>query len=76
MEIFVVVLPGLDRSSPSADALIAAFERRLRQSRLHACSSCAGDYEDPDCRAWIDEDPDADEGIEPPLEDELSAPHQ
>jgi hypothetical protein len=77
VEIFAVVLPRLDRDSPSADALIAAFERRLRSARLRACSSCPGDYEDPDRTVWNDDVRDAgdkDGGEAPAPEDELSRP--
>jgi hypothetical protein len=79
VEIFVARLPALNRHSASADALIAAFERRLHVSRLRARSSCAGDYEDPDCTAHDDDGAEADsdargddDGEAPAAEGELS----
>jgi hypothetical protein len=81
VEIFALVLLGLDRGSPSADALIAAFEERQRATRLRACSSCPGDYEDPDRTAWTDcpgeEDDRGDDGGDARTPaDELPVPRQ
>jgi hypothetical protein len=71
VEIFCALLPKLNCDAASVDAAIAAFEAKLQIARLRACSSCAGDYEDPDATAWIDEAIEDDDGERPPSEDEL-----
>ena len=75
MEIFGALLPRRDGHAASADAAIAARESRLCLARLRACSSCAGDYEDPDRTAWTeDAAPDEDDGEQPTPGDELPVP--
>ena len=74
MEIFCALLPKLSFASSSMDAEIAALEARLRLARLRACSSCAGDYEDPDVTAWTEDAGSDDDGEQPALGDELPAP--
>jgi len=32
-----------------------------QENRVHACSGCAGDYEDPDFTAWDPDDPEDEE---------------
>jgi hypothetical protein len=56
VNIICALFPKLDGDAAAVDAAVAAFENRLRLARLRACSSCAGDYEDPDRTAWTDDD--------------------
>ncbi len=74
VEIFCALLPKVDGDAASVDAAIAAFEKRLRLARLRACSSCAGDYEDPDRTAWTEDVLEEDDGEQPTPGDELPVP--
>jgi hypothetical protein len=76
VEIFCALFPGLEGGAASVDAAIAAFEARLRVARLRACSACAGEYEDPDRRAWTDAAVEDDEGEQPAPADDFPAPRE
>jgi len=77
VEIFGALLPKRNGHAASVDAAIAARESRMRLARLRACSSCAGDYEDPDRTAWTDDALEADDGEQQPAPgDELPVPRE
>ena len=48
MEIFCALLPSLQASPESVEALIADFFAHQRDTSFAACSGCAGDYEEPE----------------------------
>jgi len=53
------------RSSPPARAADSSDSRLP----LHACSACAGDYEDPDRTAWTPDEEEGDEGSQDEAQD-------
>jgi hypothetical protein len=75
VEIFCALFSGLDRDTAAVDAVIAAFEAHVRVVRLRACSGCAGDYEDPDRRAWTSGVVE-DHGEQPAPADDFPAPRE
>ena len=56
MEIFCALFPRLALTESAVDAAIADFQVLQTLTRAATCSSCAGDYEDPDRTAPAPED--------------------
>lgn len=52
---------GIEPRQGNGDGEVSSSRHQAPAGKVEACSACAGDYEDPERTAWVDEDSEGDD---------------